>query len=76
MPAVLESAEHLMELGWRLDTLPVDRHGVVQIDALKSLLALVAKASRPRPQADVCLRKAILTPPLPKEAGKRLAWSV
>ena len=32
---VLESAEHLLELGWRLDTLPVDRHGVVQIDALE-----------------------------------------
>ena len=29
-----------MELGWRLDTLGVDGHGVVQTDALKSLLAL------------------------------------
>ena len=37
---VLEAAEHLMELGWRLDTLPVDRHGVVQTDMLESLLAL------------------------------------
>ena len=37
--SVLEAAEHLMELGWRLDTLPVDGHGVVQTDALKSLLA-------------------------------------
>ena len=36
---VLEAAEHLMELGWRLDTLPVDAQGVVQIDALRSLLA-------------------------------------
>jgi len=36
--SVLEAAEHLLELGWRLDTLPVDRHGVVQIDALESLL--------------------------------------
>jgi cysteine desulfurase len=34
----LEAAEHLLDLGWRLDTLPVDRHGIVQIDALKSLL--------------------------------------
>ena len=27
---VLEAAEQLMELGWRLDTLPVDGQGVVQ----------------------------------------------
>ncbi len=37
--SVLEAAEHLMELGWRLDTLPVDSKGVVQVDVLKSLLA-------------------------------------
>ena len=37
---VLEAAEHLMELGWRLDTLPVDRDGVVQATALEALLAL------------------------------------
>ena len=37
---VLEAAEHLMELGWRLDTLPVDREGVVQATALEALLAL------------------------------------
>ena len=36
--SVLETAEHLMERGWRLDTLPVDRHGVVQVDSLESLL--------------------------------------
>ncbi len=36
---VLEAAEHLMELGWRLDTLPVNAWGVVQSDALRSLLA-------------------------------------
>lgn len=36
---VLEAAEHLLELGWRLDTLSVDRQGVVQTDALPSLLA-------------------------------------
>ena len=38
--SVLEAAEHLLDLGWRLDTLPVDRHGVVQANALESLLAL------------------------------------
>jgi cysteine desulfurase len=36
---VLEAAEHLLELGWRLDTLSVDRQGVVRTDALPSLLA-------------------------------------
>ena len=36
---VLEAAEHLMESGWRLDTLPVDQHGVVQTDALARFLA-------------------------------------
>jgi cysteine desulfurase len=36
---VLEAAEQLMELDWRLDTLPVDGQGVVQAAALKSLLA-------------------------------------
>jgi len=38
--SVLEAVEHLLKLGWRLDTLPVDRHGVVQVDALEPLLAL------------------------------------
>ena len=33
--SVLEAAEHLMELGWRLDTLRVDGQGVVQSDGLK-----------------------------------------
>ena len=36
---VLEAAEHLMELGWRLDTLPVDCRGVVQPAVLTSMLA-------------------------------------
>jgi len=35
---VLEAAEHLMEGGWRLDTLPVDCQGVVQPAALQVLL--------------------------------------
>jgi cysteine desulfurase len=35
---VLEAAEHLMELGWRLDTLPVDCQGVVHPAALQALL--------------------------------------
>ena len=38
--SVLEAAEHLLELGWRLDTLGVDGQGVVQADALKALLAI------------------------------------
>ena len=42
---MLEAAEHLLELGWRLDTLPVDGQGVVQADALKSLLALTPDPS-------------------------------
>jgi cysteine desulfurase len=42
---VLEAAEHLMELGWRLDTLPVDAHGVVQADALRRLLAYIPGGS-------------------------------
>ncbi len=37
---VLEAAEHLLELGWRLDTLGVDRHGVVPADALAKLLVI------------------------------------
>ena len=37
---MLEAAEHLLELGWRLDTLGVDGQGVVQADALKALLAM------------------------------------
>jgi cysteine desulfurase len=42
---VLEAAEHLMELGWRLDTLSVDGQGVVQPEALESLLARVPPSS-------------------------------
>ncbi len=38
--SVLEAAEYLMELGWRLDTLRVDDQCVVQADALESLLSL------------------------------------
>jgi cysteine desulfurase len=36
--SVLEPAEHLMEQGWRLDTLGVDAAGVVRADRLASLL--------------------------------------
>jgi cysteine desulfurase len=36
---VLEAAEHLLERGWRLDTLPVDRNGVVCCDYLPRLLS-------------------------------------
>ena len=56
MLSVLESAERLMELGWRLDTLPVDRQGVVEIDALKSLLTSRGAGVPPAdPQNDGCL---------------------
>jgi cysteine desulfurase len=43
---VLEAAEHLLDLGWRLDTLPVDCRGVVQTAALESLLSADAGAPR------------------------------
>ena len=36
---VLEAAEHLLKLGWRLDTLPVDCRGVVQPAVLTAMLA-------------------------------------
>ncbi len=45
---VLEAAEHLMELGWRLDTLPVDCRGVVQPAALESLLGVDGNAPASR----------------------------
>jgi cysteine desulfurase len=45
--SVLEAAEHLMDLGWRLDTLAVDGQGVVQTAALKSLLAVSASSTPP-----------------------------
>ncbi len=35
---VLEAAEHLLERGWRLDTLPVDCEGVVQPAVLQAML--------------------------------------
>jgi cysteine desulfurase len=38
--SVLEAAEYLLELGWRLDTISVDGRGVVPADALNALLAL------------------------------------
>jgi len=43
--SVLEPAEYLMELGWRLDTLRVDDLGVVQTDALESLLSPIRDTS-------------------------------
>lgn len=36
--SVLEPAEHLLERGWRLDTLSVDGNGVVDLDQLPGLL--------------------------------------
>jgi cysteine desulfurase len=41
--SVLETAEHLMETGWRLDTLPVDSQGRVQPEMLRSLLEASAE---------------------------------
>ena len=37
-PSVLEPAEHLLEMGWRLDTLPVNNHGVAKAKLLPGLL--------------------------------------
>ena len=36
--SVIQPAEHLLEQGWRLDTLGVDSHGVVQVNQLPQLL--------------------------------------
>ncbi len=36
--SVIEPAEHLLENGWELDTLPVTQNGVVRLDALESIL--------------------------------------
>lgn len=36
--SVIEPAEHLLELGWRLDTLPVTNDGVVRTDTLAGWL--------------------------------------
>ena len=47
---VLEAAEHLLECGWRLDTLPVDRQCVVQPAALQALLAGHPLAGREPPK--------------------------
>ena len=38
-PSVLRAAEHLLEQGWRLDTLDVSRDGVVNLDSLKSWIS-------------------------------------
>ena len=56
--SVLEPAEHLMELGWRLDTLPVDHHGVVRTDALESLLAPNVRGTRSVPHTLVSVMLA------------------
>lgn len=37
-PSVLRAAEHLLELGWRLDTLDVSRDGCVNLNSLRSWL--------------------------------------
>lgn len=37
-PSIIEPAEHLLEQGWRLDTLAVDHHGVVRTELLPPLL--------------------------------------
>ena len=79
---VLEAAEHLMELGWRLDTLRVDRQGVVQAQALESLLALTPGPSPILPTMGTCARRQagegskMPSPPAPLPAGegRPLAW--
>ncbi len=37
--SVLEPAEHLLEQGWRLDTIPVDQRGVVVVEACERWLS-------------------------------------
>jgi cysteine desulfurase len=37
-PSVLEPAQHLMDLGWRADTIGVDGNGVVRVELLSGLL--------------------------------------
>jgi cysteine desulfurase len=37
-PSIIEAAEHLLELGWRLDTLGLTPQGVVRIEQLPPLL--------------------------------------
>lgn len=37
-PSVLRAAEHLLDLGWQLDTLDVSRDGRVNLDSLRSWL--------------------------------------
>lgn len=38
-PSVLEPAAHLLDLGWRVDTLGVDSNGVVRAEELPSLMS-------------------------------------
>jgi cysteine desulfurase len=52
--SVLEAAEHLMEHGWRLDTVPVDGQGVVQAAALQTLLE-AAPSDRPAQLVSIML---------------------
>ena len=72
--SVLEAAEHLLELGWRLDTLPVDGQGVVQTDALESLLALIPQPLLPKGEWDVS--RPSPPAPLPKGRGESRLVSV
>lgn len=44
---VLEAAERLLELGWRLDTLGVDGDGVVNVDSLAPLLLALTPGPLP-----------------------------
>ena len=37
--SVLEPAEHLLEQGWRLDTIPVDQRGVIVVEACERWLS-------------------------------------
>jgi cysteine desulfurase len=53
--SVLEAAEHLLEQGWRLDTLCVDRNGVVEADALARLLNVSGTRSEPDTVVSVML---------------------
>jgi cysteine desulfurase len=44
--SVIEPAEHLLELGWRLDTLALSAQGVVRVDQLAPLLAAQPSTTR------------------------------
>ena len=51
--SVIEPAEHLLELGWRLDTLGLTPEGVVRVDQLPPLLELHFAGDPCKPRGQV-----------------------